>query len=238
MISKKKFKKLLPFYIDCAGSLEIRGFLHGFGCKGINGLGERVLIDASRNAHAIPVGSVVDGLKYFGEGELLGMMREPTKEELIAKKELKLSKAEGKVVKLVAEIEGLKKPEFEYPMFFESLRHSKIVKFSAIKCGEVVKEGCNSFESLGYESRDYDPHTDKSEWKQIPHDKETGFYDGEIVICWDDEMPCIRIWKNDIKAAIMGDNIRPVAWNNYAHLSELDSVLKKIAEQQKGSSND
>lgn len=238
MISKNKFKKLLPIYIDCAGSASIRERLKVLGCRDIDGLGERVIIGTDRVARVAGEPTMIShsGIRYIGGRELSEMMRELTKKELIAQKELKLSKAGEKVLKLTVEIEGLKKPEFEYPMFFEFIKTGEIVKFSAIKAGEIVKKGGGaSSEDVGHKSTSFIEHTYPTKWKQVPHDKETGFYEGEIITCWDDGniLPSIRGWNNGQRGAYYSTNGGVVAWQNYAPLSELGSVLKKIAEQQK-----
>jgi len=76
------------------------------------------------------------------------------------------------------------KEVYEYPIYKVS-RHSKqIVKFTGLTKGETLVSGTSS-NSVGYKSSLFAEHTDKDTWLELPYDKDTGFYDMQIVACRD-----------------------------------------------------
>lgn len=100
-----------------------------------------------------------------------------------------LKELEQKYLELGKEIEALKnqnteKEEFEYPIYCNYIDSSLVVKFTELTTGEVV---ANKYQNIGYKHNDWIKHTDTDVWKQLDVCEETGFFDGQLVWCWDDE---------------------------------------------------
>ena len=74
----------------------------------------------------------------------------------------------------------------EYPRCFRSISNNDpfIVLFDSIDSGTVVKSSLNSVNKGGFVDS-YIPHDATSRWKEIPYNRERGFYDGQIVYAWD-----------------------------------------------------
>ena len=72
-------------------------------------------------------------------------------------------------------IQDESKPEFTYPMYFESIGNDKnksfIVKFTKICTGEVVKVSKQSIRKVGYISSAWISHNNTEDWKQVNFDE-------------------------------------------------------------------
>ena len=99
-----------------------------------------------------------------------------------------LKELEQKYLELVKEIEALKKQsekeDFKYPIYFKHLHSSFVVKFTALKSGEIV---VNCSYSVGAKSTTWIKHTDINTWQQLDVCEKTGFFDGQLVWCWEDD---------------------------------------------------
>ena len=98
-----------------------------------------------------------------------------------------LKELEKKYLELGKEIEALKKQskeeEFKYPIYCKLKENSLVIEFTGLQTGEVV---VNSYPyNVGENRYDWIEHTDKNEWQQLDVCKETGFFDGQLVWCWD-----------------------------------------------------
>jgi hypothetical protein len=109
-----------------------------------------------------------------------------------------LKELEQKYLELGKEIEALKrqnteKEEFNYPICCKLKDSSLVVKFTGLQSGEVVinEDGWN----VGESSIAWTKHTNKNEWQQLEVCKKTGFFDGQLVWCWDDTDSHIRFLK-------------------------------------------
>ena len=99
-----------------------------------------------------------------------------------------LKELEQKYLELGKEIEILKKQstekeEFEYPIYCKLKYSSLVVKFMGLY-GEVVVN-CSQYK-IGDKSTTWTSHTDTDVWQQLEVCKKTGFFDGQLVWCWDD----------------------------------------------------
>ena len=99
-----------------------------------------------------------------------------------------LKELEQKYLELGKEIEALKKQsekeEFEYLIYCKNKDTSLVVKFTGLKSGEVVVN--NMFhDEVGKNRNDWVEHTDANTWQQLDVCEETGFFDGQLVWCWD-----------------------------------------------------
>lgn len=101
-----------------------------------------------------------------------------------------LKELEQKYLELGKEIEVLKKQntekeEFNYPIYCKLKDSSLVVKFTDLRTGEVVIN--EERHNVLRKRNDWIKHTDTNQWQQLEVCEETGFFDGQLVWCWDDE---------------------------------------------------
>ena len=98
-----------------------------------------------------------------------------------------LKELEQKYLELGKEIEALKKQsekeEFKYPIYCKSIGSSLVVKFTDLRTGEVVIN--EERHNVLRKRNDWIKHTDTKQWQQLEVCKKTGFFDGQLVWCWD-----------------------------------------------------
>ena len=99
-----------------------------------------------------------------------------------------LKELEQKYLELGKEIEALKKQnsekeEFTYPIYCKLKDSSLVVKFTELQSGEVVIN--NKYYKVGETSSEWRSHTDSDVWQQLKVCEKTGFFDGQLVWCWD-----------------------------------------------------
>ena len=110
-----------------------------------------------------------------------------------------LKELEQKYLELGKEIEALKKQnldkeeEIKYPIFCKLKQTSLVVKFTELQSGEVVVN--NYPHNVGANRYDWIKHTDKNEWQQLSVCEKTGFFDGQLIWCWDDDYTHVRYLK-------------------------------------------
>ena len=101
-----------------------------------------------------------------------------------------LKELEQKYLELGKEIEALKnqvteKEEINYPIYCKLKYSSLVVKFTKLKFGEVVVN--DKYDNVGDKSTTWTSHTDTDVWQQLDVCEETGFFDGQLVWCWDND---------------------------------------------------
>jgi len=94
-----------------------------------------------------------------------------------------LKDLEKKYAELGREIEALKN-EQKYPIYCLSKGTEEIVRFTGLQEGIVVKQG--DLDDVGYDYNKWVAHTNTNVWQQLDVCPKTGFYDGQLVWCWDD----------------------------------------------------
>ena len=99
-----------------------------------------------------------------------------------------LKELEQKYLELGKEIEALKKQnteeeKFKYPIYCKLKDSSLVVKFTELQSGEVVIN--NKYYKVGETSSEWRSHTDSDVWQQLNVCEKTGFFDGQLVWCWD-----------------------------------------------------
>ena len=99
-----------------------------------------------------------------------------------------LKELEQKYLELGKEIEALKKQntekeKFNYPIYCKLKNSSLVVKFTKLQSGEVVVN--NTFNNVGNRSSIWQNHSETNIWQQLDVCEETGFFDGQLVWCWD-----------------------------------------------------
>lgn len=106
-----------------------------------------------------------------------------------------LKELEQKYLELGKEIEVLKKQntekeEFNYPIYCKLKDSSLVVKFTGLLLGEVIVN--NGFYEVGETTTKRISHTDTKICQQLDVCEKTGFFDGQLVWCWDDADSHIR----------------------------------------------
>ena len=107
-----------------------------------------------------------------------------------------LKKLEQKYQELGKEIEALKKQNIEkekitYPIYCKVKHSSLVVKFTELQSGEVVVDGkCYKTKATIFGCKEC---TDTRFWQRLDVCKKTGFFDGQLVWCWDDEHTHSRV---------------------------------------------
>ena len=109
-----------------------------------------------------------------------------------------LKELEQKYLELGKEIEALKKQnaekeEIKYPIYCKFKDSSLVIKFTELQSGEVVIN--NNYYNVGNKNADWRSHTDTDVWQQLDVCEETGFFDGQLVWCWDNNDTYIRYLK-------------------------------------------
>ena len=100
-----------------------------------------------------------------------------------------LKELEQKYLELGKEIEALKKQsekeEFKYPIFCKNKNSSLVVRFTSLREGEVVVN--NKYQDTCDKHNDWIINTDSDTWQQLEVCEKTGFFDGQLVWCWENE---------------------------------------------------
>lgn len=109
-----------------------------------------------------------------------------------------LKELEQKYLELGKEIEALKKQnteeeEITYPIYCKGKDSSLVVKFTELQSGEVVVNASPC--KVGNKSTNWTKHTETNCWQQLDVYEKTGFFDGQLVWCWDNDDTHIRILK-------------------------------------------
>ena len=110
-----------------------------------------------------------------------------------------LKELEQKYLELGKEIEALKKQntekeEIKYPIYCKLKVSSLVVKFTELTTGEVVVNN-NRHRQVGEKSTTWTSHTYTDIWQQLDVCEETGFFDGQLVWCWDNNDTHSRVLK-------------------------------------------
>mgnify|MGYP003603207020 FL=1 len=109
-----------------------------------------------------------------------------------------LKELEQKYLELGKEIEALKKQntekeEIKYHIYCKLKNLSLVVKFTELQSGEVVVN--DKYNNIGDKSTNWTSHTDTDVWQQLGVCEKTGFFDGQLVWCWDNNDTHLRYLK-------------------------------------------
>ena len=133
-----------------------------------------------------------------------------------------LKELEQKYLELGKEIEALKKQniekeEFTYPIYCKLKDSSLVVKFKGLRQGKTVVN--NTFNNVGEESFTWQNHSETITWQQLDVCEETGFFDGQLVWCWDNvhtHSRMLRFYDVKNKCTYQYDGNRcGIRFNNY-----------------------
>ena len=102
-----------------------------------------------------------------------------------------LKELEQKYLELGKEIEALKKQNSEeeksiYPIYCKLKNFPFVVKFTGLHSAEVIIS--NVGKRVDCKSTNWISHTDSDVWKQLDVCEKTGFFDGQLVWCWENEL--------------------------------------------------
>ena len=101
-----------------------------------------------------------------------------------------LKELEQKYLELGKEIEALKKQnteeeEIAYPIYCKLKGSSLVVKFTGLQEGKLVVNSKHI--KIEKTFNEWRICTDTNTWQQLDVCKETGFFDGQLVWCWDND---------------------------------------------------
>ena len=101
-----------------------------------------------------------------------------------------LKELEQKYLELGKEIEVLKKQntekkEFNYPIYCKSIGSSLVVEFTRLNEGKVVVNSI--YDSIGEYRTNWHDYNNNNVWQQLEVCEITGFFDGQLVWCWDND---------------------------------------------------
>ena len=99
-----------------------------------------------------------------------------------------LKELEQKYLELGKEIEALKKQnteeeEITYPIYCKLKGSSLVVKFTGLTLGKLVVNSKHT--KIEETFKEWRIFTDINTWQQLDVCEETGFFDGQLVWCWD-----------------------------------------------------
>ena len=111
-----------------------------------------------------------------------------------------LKELEQKYLELGKEIEALKnqvteKEEIKYPIYCKLKDSSLVVEFKGLKQGKTVVN--NTFNNVGKKSFTWKNHSETNTWQQLDVCEKTGFFDGQLVWCWDNNdthVKCLKFY--------------------------------------------
>ena len=106
-----------------------------------------------------------------------------------------LKELEQKYLELVKEIEALKKQntekeEIKYPIYCKLKDSSLVVKFIGLGQGKAVVN--NTFNNVGNKFSTWQHHSETNVWQQLGVCEKTGFFDGQLIWCWEDDDTHVR----------------------------------------------
>ena len=109
-----------------------------------------------------------------------------------------LKELEQKYLELGKEIEALKKQntekeKFNYPIYCKSIDSPLVVEFTRLNEGNVVVN--SRYDSIGEYRTNWHDYNNNNVWQQLDVCEETGFFDGQLVWCWEDDDTHGRILK-------------------------------------------
>ena len=101
-----------------------------------------------------------------------------------------LKELEQKYLELGKEIEALKKQnteeeEIAYPIYCKLKGSSLVVKFTGLQEGKLVVN--SKYIKIEETFKEWRIFTDINTWQQLDVCEETGFFDGQLVWCWDND---------------------------------------------------
>ena len=109
-----------------------------------------------------------------------------------------LKELEQKYLELGKEIEALKKQstekkEFEYPIYRKLIHSSLVVRITGLNSGELVVN--DKYYKVGEHIKNWSNFNNNNVWQQLEVCEKTGFFDGQLVWCWDNNDTYIRYLK-------------------------------------------
>ena len=111
-----------------------------------------------------------------------------------------LKELEQKYLELGKEIEALKKQntekeEITYPIYCKLKGSSLVVKFTGLTLGKLVVNSKHT--KIEETFKEWRIFTDINTWQQLDVCENTGFFDGQLVWCWDNDdthVKCLKFY--------------------------------------------
>ena len=137
--------------------------------------------------------------------------------EELEQKYLELGKEIEALKNQVIEKEELKYTSYRYPMYCKSKNSSLVVKLTASDEGWVIVNNKNH--NRGEFRKTWSDYNKSDVWQRLDVCEETGFFDGQLVWCWDNDdthVRALRFYDAKHKVAYMFDGNRDgYSFGNY-----------------------
>ena len=109
-----------------------------------------------------------------------------------------LKELEQKYLELGKEIEALKKQntekeEIKYPIYRKLKDSSLVVRITGLNSGELVVN--DKYYKVGEHIKNWSKFNNNNVWQQLGVCEKTGFFDGQLVWCWEEDDTHIRYLK-------------------------------------------
>lgn len=92
--------------------------------------------------------------------------------------------------KKIEALEAQEKETIKYPIYCLQQDTGLVVKFTDLQKGIVVKD--SDYHSVGEYDDNWLSHTATENWTQLDVCETTGFFDGQLVWCWDKDYSHVR----------------------------------------------
>ena len=101
-----------------------------------------------------------------------------------------LKELEQKYLELGKEIEALKKQntekeEFKHPIYRKLKNSSLVVRVTGLNSGELVVN--DKYYKVGEHIKNWSNFNNNNVWQQLDVCEKTGFFDGQLIWCWDND---------------------------------------------------
>ena len=137
-----------------------------------------------------------------------------------------LKELEQKYLELGKEIEALKnqnseKEEFKHPIYRKLIHSSLVVRITGLNSGELVVNDkyYDKYYKVGEHIKNWSNFNNNNVWQQLDVCEKTGFFDGQLVWCWDDDDThsiILRFYEAKHKGTYQFDGTRGgTRFNNY-----------------------
>ena len=121
---------------------------------------------------------------------------------------------------------------YEYPIYKVSIYSKQIVKFTNLTEGITMSKGNSSYD-VGYFNDNLVSCTDRDLWLDLPYDKDTGFYDMQIITCrdkdWDFEN--LRLFSEAVNMTY--NVIKPVEHPSEFMLEQQRLAIERFIDENK-----
>ena len=122
------------------------------------------------------------------------------------------------------------KEVYEYPIYKISIQNKQIMKFDDLTSAITISLGDGVYK-LGAKHSDFVRHTNTRIWLDLPYNKDTGFYDMQIVACRDKDLDFENIRLYNSRLLDMCDIIEPVEYPSEFMLEQQRLAIERFIDE-------